>query len=228
MASVEIPVPEFGFDEIAKEKAQFIIQQLLHHNSIFQFFSGSNPGLKGRLEAQILELYEDYERLICIVEVLSFLAKEETSLRENVTFNSKDPAIIATGFNKIRYILYSLAKHSANYNFDTNTFSVDEFVDVNSKIDDIIYSLRKLEAGQEILFDEFENIKSHISDEFEDLKKLPALGKKTFYQILFGKVSTFTGNKIAEEIFKKLEPQIIALILLHAPHLIEEAKKLIE
>jgi len=31
MEFINIPVPEFGFDEIAKEKAKFIIQHIFHH-----------------------------------------------------------------------------------------------------------------------------------------------------------------------------------------------------
>ncbi|SDS11260.1 hypothetical protein SAMN05216490_0563 [Mucilaginibacter mallensis] len=228
MEFIQIPLPDFSFDEIAKEKAKSIIQHVLHQSSLMQYFTGSNLGLKDRLEIQVSELYEDYERLICIVELLNFLVKEESILKNNISFNTRDPSQIATGFNKIRYVLYSLAKKSANYTFDKNTFSLEEIADINSKIDNITYTLTKLEAGQEVIFNEFEEIKSHISSEFEALKSLPVLGKKTFYELMFGKIATFTGDKIADEIFKILTPQIIALLTLQAPHLVEGFQKLIK
>ena len=228
MPSVEIPLPEFGFDEIGKEKAQFIIQQILHQNALMQYFLGGNPGLEPRLRSAISDLFEDYEKLICIIELLNFLIREENNLKENINFNTKSPGQIANGFNKIRYVLYSLAKTNANYVFDKNTFTSDEVVNIESKINDIIYKLERLEAGQEIIFNEFELVKSHITDEFENLKSLPVLGKKTFYQIVFGKIATFTGNKIADEILKELAPYIVSLLKAQAPHLVGEFKKLIK
>jgi len=227
MEFIKVPVPEFGFDEIAKEKAQFIIHHILHNNSLFQYFNGSNPGLESRIQLEISKLFGDYERLICIVELLNFLTIEEDKLKSNPTFSAKDPLFIVTGFNKIRYILYSLAKASANYTFDKNTFSSAEVMSIGAKIDDILYTLAKLKAGQEVIFNEFEEVKSHITFEFETLKSCPVLGKKTFYQLTFGKIATFTGNKIADEIFKKLAPHIIAILAVQAPHLVEEFQKLI-
>jgi len=227
MEFIQMPLPEFGFDEIAKEKAEFIIKHIFHHSALLQYFTGGNIGMDSRLKTEILNLEDGYERLICIVELLNFLIKEENLLKDNLSFNTRDPSLIAIGFNKIRYRLYSIAKCEANYSFDKNTFSTEETIDIYSKIDNIIYTLTRLEAGQEIIFDEFEEVKSHIVHEFESLKSLPVLGKKTFYQLVLGKIASFTGDKIADFIFKELKPHIIALLLIHAPHLVEEVQKLI-
>jgi hypothetical protein len=228
MESIEIPLPEFGFDEIAKEKAQFIIRHILHNSSLMQYFLGGNRGLEDRLKIEISNLYEDYEKLICIVDLLNFLINEEKILKDSVSFSTRDPAPITMGFNKIRYILYSLAKNDASYTFDKNTFSNEEVLDINSKINDIIYKLERLELGQEVIFDNVEEIKSQITQEFEALKSLPVLGKKTFYQLVFGKIATFTGDKIADEILKALTPSIIALLASQDPHLAAEFQKLIK
>jgi len=228
MEYLKIPLPEFSFDGIAKEKAQYIIQQLLHSNAIFQYCVGTNNGLDNRLEIAITTLSDPHERLVCIVDLLNFLIIQESNSKGNLTFNTRDPATIALGFNKIRYRLYSIAKNDANYTFDKNTFSSDEVAEIHSKINDIQFTLSKLETGQEVIFDEFEAIKSHISNEFESLRTLPVLGKKTFYQLVFGKVASFAGDKIADEILKTLAPQILALLTLQAPHLIESFQKLIQ
>lgn len=228
MGVIELPLPDFSFDEIAKEKAQFIIRHILHNNSLMQYFTGSNNGLENRMQIEISKLFENYERLICIVELLNFLIAEENNLKSNISFNTKEPATIVTGFNKIRYVLYSLAKSYADYNFDRNQFNTNDIADIITQINGIVDTLCKLEAGQEVLFDKFDEVKLQIVEEFENLKTSPVFGKKTFYQLMFGKIATFTGNKIADEIFKILAPQIIGLLAIQAPHLIEEFQKLLK
>jgi len=170
-----------------------------------QYFTGSKPGLEGRVKTGVSKLDGDYEWIVCIVEILTFLSKEEINLKDNISFNTREPARITIGFNKIRYVLYSLAKNIANYSFDKNTFSNEEVSDLHSKIDTIIFILSKIELGQEIIYDD---IRSQISKEFESLKTLPVFGKKTFYQLVFGKIASFTGDKIADEIFKILNRKL--------------------
>ena len=226
MEYVQIPSPEFGFDDIAREKARLVIKDILHQNSLLQYFLGGNSGLEQRLQNKVLTLSGNYERIICVVELLNFLLTEEEHLKNNLTFSTREPAQIATGFNKIRYVLYSLARAETGYTFDKNAFSIAKVMSINTKIEDILFALQKLEVGQEVIFNEFDAVKGHITEEFQQLKSLPALGKKTFYQLMFGKVASFTGNKLADEIFKVLSPHIVAILAVHAPHLVEEFKKL--
>ncbi len=54
--NLQVPLPDFVFADIAKDKALFIIKHLFHDNSLNQFISGSNPGLLLRLENQLADL----------------------------------------------------------------------------------------------------------------------------------------------------------------------------
>jgi len=227
MADIRIPAPEFGFDEIAKEKAQFISKHILHQNSLLQYFLGGNPGIEPRLQNAVLELKGSYERLICIIELLNFLAVEEEQLKSNLTFSTRDPASVATGFNKLRYVLYSLAETDTGYTFDKNAFSLSEAVSLKTQIDELLGALHQMTSRKDELHAEFEATRTQIAAEFENLKSLPALGKKTFYQLLFGKIASFTGDKLADEILKALSPHILALLALQAPHLVEQLQKLL-
>jgi hypothetical protein len=56
-------------------------------------------------------------------------------------------------------------------------FSPHEQSEILSKINDVIFKLRKLEAGQEIIFDEIDDLKSSFY-----------LGKKKWNQLLTGKI----------------------------------------
>lgn len=215
------------FDEIAKEKAKFISKQILHQNSLLQYFLGGNPGIEPRLKSAVLELNDQYERLICIVELLNFLASEEGQLKSNLTFSTRDPATVATGFNKLRYVLYSLAKSDTGYEFDKNAFSMSEVVSLKTQLDELLTALHQMTGRQDEMHAEFEKTRAQIASEFEDLKSLPALGKKSFYQLLFGKIAGFTGDKVADEILKALSPHILALLALQAPHLVEQLQRLI-
>lgn len=78
--------------------------------------------------------------------------------------------------------------------------------ELNSKIDEIIESLRKQDIGQEILF-----------NELQDLKELyPKLNKKNWGQILKGKlldlgIAQVINEEIASNIFKELTNQYLRL-----------------
>jgi len=107
------------------------------------------------------------------------------------------------------------------YNLDKNAFTYQESWEVQNKVDDILSALQKIQAGQEILSDEFETLKSQIEDEFKSLKSNTVLGKKTFYQLALGKISSYAGDKVADSIFEAIKPQLFAFFATLAPHLLE-------
>lgn len=58
-----------------------------------------------------------------------------------------------------------------------DTFSVEEEISLHNKLNSIIEQLNRQDAGQEVLFEEIESLKNHFS-----------LGKKTWFQLLKGKL----------------------------------------
>lgn len=81
---------------------------------------------------------------------------------------------------------------------DKDKFSVDEESDLHSKLNDIAEQLYKQGLGQEIIFNEIESLKNYFN-----------LGKKTWFQLLKGKVIDLTLEKtldetVVKEIYSKL------------------------
>jgi hypothetical protein len=122
--------------------------------------------------------------------------------------------------DEFQYFLASLLVKDG-YNLDKNAFSWEEFKEVDTRLDDIIRSLDHIEASQEVLFEEFEAQKSFIRNEFESLRSNKVIGKKNFYQLALGKICSYTGNKIADQIFVAIKPQIVIFFAAQAPHLVE-------
>lgn len=71
-------------------------------------------------------------------------------------------------------------------------FTVEEETSLHSKLNEILDRLNKQGLGQEILFEEIESLKSHFN-----------LGKKTWLQLVYGKMISVTGDKMIEESVSK-------------------------
>jgi hypothetical protein len=81
---------------------------------------------------------------------------------------------------------------------DTDKFTSQEESNLHSKLNDIADQLHKQGLGQEIIFDEIESLKNHFN-----------LGKKTWFQLVKGKIIDLTIDKaldgpIGKEIYSKL------------------------
>ncbi|NNU34163.1 hypothetical protein HK413_08425 [Mucilaginibacter sp. S1162] len=94
-------------------------------------------------------------------------------------------------------------------------------------MDLILYKLDELKAGEEVLYNEFEDVRNQIKIDFLALQSQYPLGKKSYFQLALGKIASYTGNKLADEIFEALKPQIIAFLMLQSPQLVEHLHKLI-
>jgi len=74
---------------------------------------------------------------------------------------------------------YAIEKKGKNIGFDFNTqekFTESELTDINKKIDEILYKLKEMGLGHEILYNEIQDLKNQTSQD-----------KKTFSQIVKGK-----------------------------------------
>jgi len=90
-----------------------------------------------------------------------------------------------------------------------NQFSVEEETELHNKLNDILDKLEKQGFGQEIIFEEIEDLKNHFN-----------LGKKNWFQLFKGKVFDLTLKKViektfAQEIYNKLSEgfeQVVKMI----------------
>ncbi|WP_345951319.1 hypothetical protein ABDD95_07775 [Mucilaginibacter sp. PAMB04274] len=89
-----------------------------------------------------------------------------------------------------------------------DTFSVEQVKELSSKVDQVIAILDKLAAGQEIVFNSIEELRS----DFGSLKAEFPLGKKRWYQRAAGIVVSYAGNKGADEIYEHLKPALKRLV----------------
>ncbi|MGB8191730.1 MAG: hypothetical protein WCF67_07425, partial [Chitinophagaceae bacterium] len=83
-------------------------------------------------------------------------------------------------------------------------FAGHEKVDMNAKIDEVLESLQNLGLGQQIIFEEIEELKQHLN-----------LNKKTWTQLLKGKlidlaVASIISKETASRIFDTITESIIA------------------
>ncbi|UGU15426.1 hypothetical protein LS482_17300 [Sinomicrobium kalidii] len=88
-------------------------------------------------------------------------------------------------------------------------FSVEQESELHNKLNDILEKLEKQGFGQQIIFDEIEDLKNHFN-----------LGKKNWFQLLKGKVVDLTLKKvldktIVQEIYDQLSEgfeQVVKMI----------------
>lgn len=89
-------------------------------------------------------------------------------------------------------------------------FSVDEESKLHNKLNDILEKLEKQGFGQQIIFEEIEDLKNHFN-----------LGKKNWFQLLKGKVVDLTLKKV-------LDKTIVQEIYNHLSDGFEQVVKMIE
>lgn len=109
-------------------------------------------------------------------------------------------------YEKITYYLsQELAR--LGIQIDEDTFTKEEKEATESKLDQILKELNELKLGQQIIF-----------EELNEMRELYFLGKKKWYQLLVGKgVEMAAGGIISETLSK----QIIAAAKLTAPGLLQ-------
>jgi hypothetical protein len=218
--SIEIPAPDFSFEEIAKDKAKGIVRFQLHGGSLNQYIGGINPGLVSRVETEIYTLYNAKERLLCIAELLTFLTDAVIKYNNNPFDgqSEEDKLKYSKGIDKLKYALYSIASTASGYTFDKNAFTYDEVGDLNQKIDAILSSLETVKMGQEVLGDMVEE----LTDEFNSLKSSYVLGKKTWKQKATGIVVSFVGKKGSDAIWDVIKPYMKDFFVNHSPELVHK------
>jgi hypothetical protein len=193
---IQIPAPDFSFSDVVKSQALDFGRDHLTHLDII------SDGIKGRIEDVYDYLREGVKRynnkghkIIFIGELLLFLDKQKGYT------GSSNKANYLELISYVQFELYCLAS-SYGYDFDTNAFSNNEVVDLNSKIDSILEKLNEIQLGQEIIFDDIAELK----DDFESLKSDYLLGKKRWYQRATGIVVSYAGTKGADEVYEQLKP----------------------
>jgi hypothetical protein len=96
-------------------------------------------------------------------------------------------------------------------NLTPNDFSVSEKAETNKNLEQILDELKLVRLGQELTYDDFQK-------EFDELKQFYYLNKKTWSQLLFGKLTEMVAGGIISETISK---QIVEAVSKHYEGIIQ-------
>ena len=155
--------------------------------------------LKASIDSKLVVFNREKDKLdflkVLISETKKDVAKhEETCTNENCKYDKER----CLGVFLMEQEIDTINEYFTFEPKNEDKFSVEEETSLHNKLNEIIEKLNKQELGQEILFDEIESLKNHFN-----------LGKKTWFQLLKGKLLEVTGEKIIEatvatEVLKEL------------------------
>lgn len=146
-----------------------------------------------------------YSNKICEFFTSSDKIHFTTIILEEVNINHELHLMKCKEINECRVnfsynaIIYHLQSKLEELGISTNIdhFTLSEKETYTSGIENLKDEIRLLELGQEIIYDD-------IMAEFEEQKNYFFLGKKTWKQLLIGKMVSIFGNSLAEQLMKKL------------------------
>lgn len=106
------------------------------------------------------------------------------------------------------YLRQEVGKYGVNVNEDT--FTVEEKLVAEDKLDKILNEIEELKLGHQIIYDD-------LTNEISELKELYFLGKKKWHQMLAGKivdmtVSGLVSETLSKQIIESLKPNLRNLI----------------
>jgi hypothetical protein len=105
--------------------------------------------------------------------------------------------LINYAFENVAYFVSQKLK-KLGFNFNEDTFNINEKNETDLKIDEILEEISKLKAGQQVIWED-------VLKELEELKELHFLGKKKWYQLLVGKsVDMVAGGIVSETVAKQI------------------------
>ncbi len=108
------------------------------------------------------------------------------------------------------FVSQRLEENSFIHFKEMDFFSKEEKAVLNKKIDDLLFEVKILKMGQELIYND-------LYTEFEDLKNLYFIGKKNWKQVFLGKLSEMVLSGVIDETISK---KIIHLIKEQIPDII--------
>jgi hypothetical protein len=96
----------------------------------------------------------------------------------------------------LRYYVFGLENEIKRHSQTADKFNDTELSDIKAKLDKILQDMNTLKDGNEIIYEDF-------LKEFEDLRGSVNLGKKTWRQLLLGKMFEMTASGVGSETISK-------------------------
>ena len=145
--------------------------------------------LKSKLDKKLDQFHRDKDKLqflhILLSETNAMLRKHEKTCRGNGCHYNEDREI---GKFVIEQEIDQIEQYYTNESGDEDKFTFEEKSKLYEFIDKISEQLDRQDAGQEVLFEEIQDLKNHFN-----------LGKKNWHSLFIGKVIGAFQNKLIEK-----------------------------
>lgn len=166
-------------------------------NELYLIFIKRGPKQHGVVMSKVKEKIYDIDNKIDKIKFLQFLINKTNEDFKKHLLSCSNPQTCRNNF-EYESIIYYLQQelHRLGVYLDDDTFTEEEKSIAEEKIDAILSEIKKLEIGQEIIYED-------IQEEISELKSYFFIGKKTWYQIFIGKLTEMSLSGIISETVSK-------------------------
>lgn len=157
----------------------------------------SLTNLKDRLNTKLYDFQIDSYKIRFLNKLKDYISvalAEHNCKKEQCSFEEEHKLGLFLVDQELKTI-YSYFEPELNYE---DKFNKDEILLINTKLDQLLIEIEKLGIGQEVIFNEVDEIRDYLH-----------LGKKTTRQLVYGKLKDIVVTKgvemaVAEPIFESL------------------------
>lgn len=163
--------------------------------------------LKEKLSEELYNIYRPTDK-IRIIESLLSITKEGSIKHSKVC---QDPKNCNKSKNLALSEFYLIQElEILGVNTGSEIFSYDEQNEINDKLNKVLNEIEILKLGQEIIYDD-------LKAELDEMKTMYFLSKKTWNQLLVGKVFDMTlagiiSESVSKKIFSIIKDEVIKYI----------------
>lgn len=170
--------------------------------------------LKRTLTSKLYNFDRDKDKLFFLSVLRKAVESEKLEHEETCTTEDRNECIISVAQETALFLIdQEIENISKYYEFQPkkdDEFETVEKVDLHNKLNDIIEQLKALGYGQEIIFNEIDELKENFN-----------LGKKNWFQLAKGKFFDLAVSKLVEETVIKEILSELSEGFKHLPKLID-------
>lgn len=115
-----------------------------------------------------------------------------------------NPDVIYKTKPLIERVIFEIVQHLevAGFEIPSDSFTIGEGKEINLMLNQILDELEIVKGGNAVLGEQIEELQSDI----KEIKASMVLGKKSFYQRLVGRMTTYVATKGADEAYSAIRP----------------------
>ncbi len=199
-----IPLPNFAFAEVVNRKAKQFSDSRMR-GPLFRVHD-----LGDKVQSELWALNNDADR----IQFLGYLVNDVVEKIERHELTCHEPHCrVRPDGEEFLYFLYGKLDETG-LTIKGDLFTSTEIVQNDATIKEIVFKLDELKVGENILYDDLQAVietMSSLKTDISELKNLYILGKKKWYQQVYGIVFENLANKGMDELLKELGPLLAKL-----------------